>query len=223
MASNRGSMLIGAAIATGVLLLLAGAVLAYLLVVRDDKGDGPAADEVAATQPGTGATPAGGAVNVVDAPQAMPTISPRDIPIPTPSATPSASPTPSPAPSPTLSPSPSPSPASSPASGFVTAGSYAGTYLCAQGWTNVTLDFNPPSGGGQRARTRFGGNGGVPRGSYTLAVEPQGNGRFYLRPLRWEQRPPGYVMVGLTVSVDGRRISGKVDPPCGEIRVERVG
>ena len=212
MASNRGSMLIGAAIATGVLLLLAGAVIAWLLLSRDDERDAPAGAEVAATQPradGTpsAATPAGNAVNVVETPEATPTIAPTSIPIP----------------KPTLAPPPAPSPSLSPAASTIPTGSYAGTYLCAQGWTNVTLDFNPPSGGSQRARTRFGGNAGVPRGSYTLTVEPQGNGRFYLRPLRWEQRPPGYVMVGLTVSVEGRRISGKVDPPCGEIRVERVG
>ncbi|AHE57349.1 hypothetical protein [Sphingomonas sanxanigenens] len=204
MASNRGSMLIGAAIATGVLLLLAGGVLAWLLLSADDKRDTPAGADVAATQPRTDATPAGNAVNIVETPQATPTIAPGSIPIPTPSPSSSASPSPA-------------------ASGLIPAGSYAGTYLCAQGWTDVTLDFTPPSGGSQRARTRFGGNLGVPRGSYTLTVEPQGNGRFYLRPLRWEQRPPGYVMVGLTVSVDGRRIGGKVDPPCGEIRVERVG
>ncbi|MGF7150781.1 hypothetical protein FHS96_004442 [Sphingomonas zeicaulis] len=211
MASNRGSMLIGAAIATGVLLLLAGAAIVWLLLARDKEGHGVASTEVAATQPGPApaTTPAGNAVNIVETPEATPTIAPTSIPIP----------------KPTLAPPPTPtsSPSSSLSASTIPAGSYAGTYLCAQGWTNVTLDFNPPSGGSQRARTRFGGNDGVPRGSYTLTVEPQGNGRFYLRPLRWEQRPPGFVMVGLTVSVDGRRITGKVDPPCGAVRVERVG
>lgn len=93
---------------------------------------------------------------------------------------------------------------------------YRGTYSCAQGPTAVEIDLTGV-GEGYGGLFRFGG-GRVPRGSYTVDVEPLGRGAFRLRPLRWEQQPRGFTMVGAEVMIGNGRLAGRIDgPACGAI------
>jgi predicted aspartyl protease len=86
---------------------------------------------------------------------------------------------------------------------------YKGNYVCAQGVTNLTIQFLRPESGSQAAAIfEFGpspDNPSIPSGAFLLqgTIDLNG-GRLDLQPLTWLSQPPRYGMVGLSgTSGDG--------------------
>jgi hypothetical protein len=118
---------------------------------------------------------------------------------------------------------------------FAPGQTWVGTYTCAQGLTNLSLqivNIGPVGGsnrGGQVAEVDavFAFSGlRLPSGSFRLAgrVSSQ-NGVAAFTPTAWIQRPPGYQPVGMrgSFSPDWRRFSGKIEHPgCGGFDVRLV-
>jgi hypothetical protein len=108
---------------------------------------------------------------------------------------------------------------------------WQGEYECAQGPTAVRLGLDVARTGDARATFEFSAlanNPGVPHGLYRMRGKLRmiGGGSFELAlvPDEWIERPPGYVMVGLTVVSDRERrgLIGHIDnPQCGNITLSR--
>jgi TPR repeat protein len=104
---------------------------------------------------------------------------------------------------------------------------WAGTYTCAQGLTDVSFRILEP-GPGQRTNAIFDfdyGKGQVP-GRFLMSgdLDPQ-TGAIAFTPGVWIERPPGWVTVALhgKVSAQGTIFAGTIDTrPCGAIRVVRT-
>jgi len=104
-------------------------------------------------------------------------------------------------------------------------------YECAQGPTAVKLGLDVARSGDTIARFEFNAlatNPSVPHGSYRMRgkLKMIGGGSFELAlvPDEWIERPPGYIMVGLTVVSDRERtgLIGHIDnPQCGNITLSR--
>ncbi len=110
------------------------------------------------------------------------------------------------------------------------AGTWTGTYVCAQGNTAVSLTITP-EGDGPRVGALFHfeavpDNPDVPTGCYEMAGEYDAlRRRLRLSPWRWLRRPPAYVMVGLDglLSPDGSTLAGQVKGPgCSDFLVTRA-
>lgn len=102
---------------------------------------------------------------------------------------------------------------------------YVGRYLCAQGWTDMTLTVADVEGPRVQIRGDFAhGSTGV-RGSYMLrgTCYPH-NQRMLLFPQRWVQQPPGYIMVGMSgaVAAGGQSFTGRMlNRDCGAFTFTR--
>jgi len=129
---------------------------------------------------------------------------------------------------------PAPGPAVTPAAKPSTGSHHSewrGEYECAQGLTTVRLGLDVARTGEATATFEFSEhptNPGVPHGSYRMRGKLRmiGGGSFELAlaPSEWIERPPGYVMVGLTVVSDRDRhgLLGHIDnPQCGNITLSR--
>jgi hypothetical protein len=106
-------------------------------------------------------------------------------------------------------------------------GTWTGTYTCAQGLTNLTLEIEGDSRDELTARFLFEGRpgSGNPSGAYTMRGKLSG-ARVVLEPDEWLDRPAGYVMVGLEgrLSADGAVLNGTVtERPCTTFTVRRPG
>ncbi len=108
------------------------------------------------------------------------------------------------------------------------AGTWRGSYTCAQGLTALTLVI---TGAGENLAARFEfsahpSNPGVPSGSFTLAGRFEAKtGEITLTPVSWIDRPPDYQMVPLSGRVrdGGRAIAGRVlTEGCSSFSVERA-
>jgi hypothetical protein len=98
-------------------------------------------------------------------------------------------------------------------------GSYSGTYVCAKGPIDMTLNLALNESSILNGTMTF----YLPPGSHTKAYTfslggplNQTSGTFNLRPMKWETAaPPNYVLVGLIGTVDPQtgRVSGHVDSP----------
>lgn len=102
---------------------------------------------------------------------------------------------------------------------------YVGRYLCAQGWTDMTLTVVDVEGNRVQMRGDFVHAASNTRGSYLLRgfCLPRTR-RMLLSPQAWVQRPPGYMMVGMTgsLSPDGRLFSGRMrNSSCGDFSFTR--
>src|SRR4029077_15473575 len=80
------------------------------------------------------------------------------------------------------------------------AGTWTGTYTCAQGLTGLRLDIRAGSNNQLKATFNFyavSSNPSVPTGSFAMtgSYTPQG---FVFSPDYWFNEPPSYEMVGLT-------------------------
>jgi hypothetical protein len=106
---------------------------------------------------------------------------------------------------------------------------WEGRYVCAQGVTGLVVTIDPIGAEEVAATFRFfavAENPSVPSGSYTMrGVLSAGTGAVQLVPERWIQRPPGYVMVGMTGLFDLRSgvMQGRIDAPsCGPFELRRT-
>jgi len=127
---------------------------------------------------------------------------------------------PPPRPSPPPRPAPSPPRASSCA---LRAGdSLSGVYLCAQGWTLLTLHIRAVSGSTIRAEFAFNHSPSRVTGRFTLAGTCAPDGRVQLAPVAWLEQPPDYIMVGMDGVVSGETYSGTITHwSCGSFRLSR--
>jgi hypothetical protein len=93
------------------------------------------------------------------------------------------------------------------------AGTWEGTYVCAQGETGLKLTIEEPSGETAAARFDFFPLSGssAPSGSYLMTLGYTGGGQLKFTQDKWVEQPPGYSMVDLLVFVhDTDKLSGKV-------------
>jgi len=103
------------------------------------------------------------------------------------------------------------------------AGTYEGSYVCAQGVTRLRLIAARAVGDRQTARFEFGGNDGLPTGVYTVRVRTERNGTIVLTPLSWLSRPADYLMVGARLNQQGATLVGTItNPDCGEVSITRT-
>ncbi|MBI4917353.1 MAG: hypothetical protein HY825_16055 [Acidobacteria bacterium] len=96
-------------------------------------------------------------------------------------------------------------------------GSWRGTYKCGQGMTGLDLLVEQNRGSGLVAEFYFyavPGNPGVPSGRFRMSgsVTPAGVVRLLASDDEWIDRPPGYIVVGLTgsISSEGTMFTGEV-------------
>ncbi|WP_147471615.1 hypothetical protein [Nocardia stercoris] len=94
-------------------------------------------------------------------------------------------------------------------------GKWTGSYTCSQGRTALELDITSDAAADIEAVFTFGptaDNSAVPAGSFAMRGTLSGQ-TLSLTGDHWIQRPPGWVMVGLSAAVNGTRpqsISGSV-------------
>lgn len=100
---------------------------------------------------------------------------------------------------------------------------FTGTYLCAQGETDLTLRVLAVRGGAVRAEFAFSHAPTAVVGRYTLAGRCADD-VVTLAPEAWVQRPEGYVMVGMRglVNPGATRYEGAIThASCGWFSVRR--
>ena len=106
-----------------------------------------------------------------------------------------------------------------------------GRYECAQGITGLSLTLDLQVGGIATAVFDFGPvpeNPSIPSGRYLMTgsfLEGRDGTSLMLSPDRWIAQPPGYVMVGLTASIDpsARSMTGRIaNPGCTVLSLVRV-
>lgn len=105
------------------------------------------------------------------------------------------------------------------------AGTWTGTYICAQGLTGLRLTVKPGAGDALRATFAFSAvpsNPSVPSGSYTMTgfIDPAG---IFLDGSRWITQPSGYEMVNVVTNLPashGTDLSGSV-PGCSPLALKR--
>jgi hypothetical protein len=110
----------------------------------------------------------------------------------------------------------------------VEASVWEGWYQCAQGRTGLRLTLERV-GTGLRAVFAFQGlpeNPDVPAGAYTMRGTASEDGlRIRLDPERWLAQPPGYVMVGLSGTIEPASgvLRGRIEhEACGAFELRRV-
>lgn len=93
----------------------------------------------------------------------------------------------------------------------------AGTYLCAQGWTDVDFHVREVRGARVRAEFVFRHAPSGAAGRFTLTGSCDPGGRVRLTPEAWIERPDGYIMVGMdgVASGDGRFEGRMTHVSCG--------
>jgi opacity protein-like surface antigen len=109
------------------------------------------------------------------------------------------------------------------------AGDWQGTYVCAQGATELTLQVEQAGGNQVTALFHFyagAENPLVPEGCFEMSgVYDAATGRIDLGAGRWMLRPTGFVTVDLsgTVNRDGSEMTGAVaGPGCSTFSLRRV-
>jgi hypothetical protein len=109
------------------------------------------------------------------------------------------------------------------------AGDWQGTYVCAQGATELTLQVEQAEGNQVTALFHFyagAENPHVPEGCFEMSgVYDAGTGQLELEAGRWQLRPLGFVTVGLsgTVNRDGSEMIGSVaGPGCSTFSLRRL-
>jgi hypothetical protein len=104
---------------------------------------------------------------------------------------------------------------------FASGQSWTGTYTCAQGDTELTIEITKVDALRVSAIFEFLHDASGASGSYELegAFEPVAR-RLSLRPGKWVKQPKGYASVGLTGTVAGDLYQGNIDySGCGAFSV----
>jgi hypothetical protein len=105
------------------------------------------------------------------------------------------------------------------------AGTWTGTYTCAQGLTGLQLTIKAAAGDALRATFAFSpvpSNPSVPSGSYSMTgfIDPAG---IFLDASQWIKQPPGYDMVNIVGDLPAghnTRLAGSI-PGCSDITLKR--
>jgi len=99
-------------------------------------------------------------------------------------------------------------------------GRMVGRYLCAQGWTALTLEVTA-SGSSVQAVFDFHHTPTGVRGRYSMRGQLRAGGELELAPVAWITQPRGYKMVGMRgrVGADGAYRGVILNPSCGEFFV----
>lgn len=107
-----------------------------------------------------------------------------------------------------------------PSSSALRSGRMVGQYLCAQGWTALTLDVTASGGAVQAVFDFHHAPTGV-RGRYSMRGQLRPGGELELAPVAWITQPRGYVMVGMRgrVGADGTFRGVILNPSCGAFYV----
>lgn len=102
---------------------------------------------------------------------------------------------------------------------------WQGRYVCPQGETELRLEIVRVSGASVAARFVFHHVPSDAAGSYSMeGLYDAASTELVLAPVRWIERPPDYLMVGLSGRVSNGVYSGRVSADyCGDFRVELVG
>lgn len=97
-----------------------------------------------------------------------------------------------------------------------------GRYVCAQGETDLDLRIENVTADSVEATFIFAHGPSGAAGSYRMRGTISPSGRMRLVPSAWIQRPPNYVMVGMSGELRGDTFSGRIDDPsCSEFVVRR--
>lgn len=122
--------------------------------------------------------------------------------------------------------------ANAPAAALPAHSLWRGRYACAQGVTGLDLTLDLDGMGQAAAVFDFGPapeNPSVPSGRYLMRgrADPGALGTTHvtLLPDRWIAQPPGYVMVGLSATIEAsvRAMQGRIDhPDCTVLSLSRV-
>ena len=92
---------------------------------------------------------------------------------------------------------------------------WVGTYVCAQGETDLVLGMQADESGSVNAIFRFSSPDGT-TGSYHMHGTMRDDGVVHLIAGSWIQRPPNYVTVGMTGRIQGNVFAGRIDnSSCG--------
>ena len=106
------------------------------------------------------------------------------------------------------------------------AGTWLGSYTCAQGLTGLTLTIASTATGALSATFSFyslPGNPSVPAGSFAMKGQA-GRDSLSLTQDHWLQQPPRYAMVDLVGTLQGTTLSGIIfGGGCSTFTVERQG
>jgi hypothetical protein len=108
----------------------------------------------------------------------------------------------------------SPTPAAE-RSAAVISGDWEGRYTCSQGLTGLDLKISR-KGTSLRATFNFyplTSNPAVPVGSYTMTGTYHSASKIVLHGHKWILQPPGYVLVGLTGEITGKKFHGTAQGP----------
>lgn len=102
---------------------------------------------------------------------------------------------------------------------------YTGRYLCAQGWTDMTLTVIDVEGNRVRMQGEFHHAASNTTGAYLLRgfCFPSSR-RMVLSPQAWVRQPPGYTMVGMSgfVTNNGQSFAGRMtNRSCGDFTFTR--
>ncbi len=99
---------------------------------------------------------------------------------------------------------------------------WAGTYVCAQGRTDLVLHVDRVSGGTIDAVFEFSHSPSGAGGAYRMSGSIDGDGTVQLTPGQWLDQPSGYVSVGMHGSVRGDAFRGRMDhPTCSTFALRR--
>jgi hypothetical protein len=83
---------------------------------------------------------------------------------------------------------------------------YKGHYSCLGKETVVELEVT----GNTEAIFKFGGDGSA-RGSYYVKITPHDNNIIRITPTSWISQPAGYLMIGATVALKNKNLSGYIE------------
>jgi len=99
---------------------------------------------------------------------------------------------------------------------------WRGTYVCAQGETDLALHVESVSDGAVEAVFEFEHAPSGASGAYRMNGTVSPDGAVELAPGAWIRRPPNYVGVGMRGRVRGDSFTGRIEnSTCGGFRLRR--
>lgn len=101
-------------------------------------------------------------------------------------------------------------------------GTWSGSYICAQGRTDVIMTLRARNNGAVSGVMSFNSRNDGAKGAYALEGSVRQSGRITLVGSQWRDRPGNYVMVDFDGTIYGNTMSGSVrGPACSTFKVTR--